>query len=917
MLLGIYQKPLWSQCPDRISIATRLTALKIAGINNGDQLKELKGYLPLIEKCPVKNDTVQAYLLQRIGALYSLENDYKSAVAWSRRSIDIANANLPTVSRSDFLIKVYNYLQMFYDSLNMPRQKMEAIDSCIHLAMQSDRVNNDVIFNVWQRVDYCLDIGDYQRCADYSKMGEDITRYCDNNEDSLVYAASFFNLRINSLILMSRFEEAETILQKRINEHKKRKDEKNCGVYYNQLAEISTQKQEYDKSLFFLSRSLKWNKAIHRQLYCKQTYNNIGFLYQSRLNIPDSALPYFRAALNCRNEVVQDNVMDAIETLNIYDNIANVFAFKNKFDSAYFYYQKAFNQLRPGIDEQTVLNFSADEFIANKKMQYLTGLIKDKGDAHLLEYSRSGDMKCLKRAIGIYKIASLVLTRVKTEQAESISGIAWRGNARNLYEKAIEACFMLRDADNAFYFFEKSRAVLLNDLITNKRHSSMDEIKIQVRLKRKLGQLQNRLNAIGHSSAQYRVLQKDIYAVTQENDLVSLNIKKRDPLYYRSYIDTAFISLSLFKKNVFGKDQSLLEIFYGDSAVYVLLISGKFNRLLKINKEKYDRLTQAYTRYISDPILLNSHYDEFIKTAGNLYSLLVNQLPAGTRLIISPDGQYFPFEALVSDIKTPRFLIYDHAISYAYSAGYLSDDVSSDKKNTPAFLLGMAPVHFASSLQLPDLPASDQSLRSISSLFTKTNEFINASATRANFLNNFFNYTVVQLYTHGSSGVTSGEPEIYFADSSLRLSDIDPVYKPATELIVLSACETGNGVFYKGEGVFSFNRAFASIGIPSSLVNLWSVDNKAVYALTELFYKYVAMGLPLDISLQKAKIEYMQNASRDRAMPYYWAPAIIFGKTGALVTTSSPLSWKWALLIIIPMILVTGYKYRNRFKRFP
>jgi CHAT domain-containing protein len=58
---------------------------------------------------------------------------------------------------------------------------------------------------------------------------------------------------------------------------------------------------------------------------------------------------------------------------------------------------------------------------------------------------------------------------------------------------------------------------------------------------------------------------------------------------------------------------------------------------------------------------------------------------------------------------------------------------------------------------------------------------------------------------------------------------------------------------YHGEGIFSFKSGFAALGIPSSVTNLWSVDDKSTYKITELFYKYLAKGLPLDIALQNAK----------------------------------------------------------------
>jgi CHAT domain-containing protein len=112
------------------------------------------------------------------------------------------------------------------------------------------------------------------------------------------------------------------------------------------------------------------------------------------------------------------------------------------------------------------------------------------------------------------------------------------------------------------------------------------------------------------------------------------------------------------------------------------------------------------------------------------------------------------------------------------------------------------------------------------------------------------------LYTHSSDSSGRGEPVIYFADSALYLSDLISEYKPLARLIVLSACETGAGKVYNGEGVFSFNRGFAAIGIPAAITNLWSVENASTYKLTELFYKYLTRGIPSDIALQKAKLEF-------------------------------------------------------------
>ena len=102
--------------------------------------------------------------------------------------------------------------------------------------------------------------------------------------------------------------------------------------------------------------------------------------------------------------------------------------------------------------------------------------------------------------------------------------------------------------------------------------------------------------------------------------------------------------------------------------------------------------------------------------------------------------------------------------------------------------------------------------------------------------------------------------------------------KPKTERrTTRHACETGEGRLYQGEGVFSFNRGFAALGIPSSISSLWAVDNNSTYRITELFYKYLTTGLPTDVALQKAKLEFISTEDKDKQMPYYWAAPIFIG----------------------------------------
>jgi CHAT domain-containing protein len=242
------------------------------------------------------------------------------------------------------------------------------------------------------------------------------------------------------------------------------------------------------------------------------------------------------------------------------------------------------------------------------------------------------------------------------------------------------------------------------------------------------------------------------------------------------------------------------------------------------------------------------------------------------------------------------------------------NDFNSDKKTESDNFLGLAPVRYATGFRLAILPGSDVSLENIASHFTSFSNLVGKSASRNNFLQYFPTYSIVQIYTHASDSSENKEPVIYFADSALYLSELIPGKKPITRLIVLSACETGNGNLHQGEGVFSFNRGFAALGIPSCISNLWPAENIPTYKITELFYKYLADGSPMDQALQRAKLEYLKkNESEKESLPYYWASEVLVGKTDAIFH-SNP----YPRIIILFFIMISGIIFwKLRAKKHP
>jgi CHAT domain-containing protein len=84
-----------------------------------------------------------------------------------------------------------------------------------------------------------------------------------------------------------------------------------------------------------------------------------------------------------------------------------------------------------------------------------------------------------------------------------------------------------------------------------------------------------------------------------------------------------------------------------------------------------------------------------------------------------------------------------------------------------------------------------------------------------------------------------------------------------TELVVLSACDTGLGKVAGGEGVLGLQRAFQAAGARSLAVSLWSVNDAATSVLMEEFYANLwQKKLPRLEALRRAQLTVLRDPGR-------------------------------------------------------
>ena len=659
------------------------------------------------------------------------------------------------------------------------------------------------------------------------------------------------------------------------------------GSTYEELHDLNQSITYYQKAKTIFEQEERWDRVV-------STSNNLGIVYK-KLGQYSDAIDVLKSGLNIRQELYGEGFhpAKAIPT----NNLAAVYLAEHDFEKALNLFQEAILHALPNFHSNDIQQNPSKaqlktEFY-NKDM--LLTFISDKAMAWLQWYKVEKDVQMLQQGLNALHLSDFLIDQIRFSHSAEESKLVWRQKVHRIYETALETTYLLGNTEQAFYFLEKSKSILLLDaLVASDARSIIPEAiaNQEKELNKTILDLKQSLAEVSDN----QVARKELLDAQKERQELIASLSKTNPRYHELRYTTQVLSLQEAQEQHTSSSHFLLSYFYGDQHVYIMALGPQYKQLFQIarNEELDERLIRLIGQLQDASAILNApqqyaedaHY-VYTQLMKPVFSVPLNSTPSSLTLVLDGILQYLPFEALLNEQSTSYnlsqlpYLIRKHQISYAYSATILNKQSKRERTLSTTQVLGFAP--FAKTKgPLGQLPNSEEELKSIQQL-AKGQYTFDQKANSQSFREMAPQHAILHLSTHASANTERGQPCIYFSDQQLFLADLYSM-ELGTDLVVLSACETGLGKLQTGEGVMSLARGFTFAGAKSLISSLWSVNDRSTARIFTRLYENLRQQQSKSEALYQSKLAYLNSdeVSDFQKSPYYWAGFVHIGGDNTL-----------------------------------
>jgi CHAT domain-containing protein/tetratricopeptide (TPR) repeat protein len=703
------------------------------------------------------------------------------------------------------------------------------------------------------------------------------------------------------------------------------------AVNLNNLAVLYAAQGNYTKAEPLCQKSLDMRKEVLGEKHpaVAAALNNLGRLYRNQGNYA-RAEPLIQKALDIQKEVLGEKHPDFAVSLN---SLAYLYEMQRNYAKAEPLYRSALVASQIGKDAVPIQKLQPDDLRLDSRMIFFVHDYARCIQKATAENAAPDRVRACDRA---FLLGLNVLDRLRQgyrEQQESKINLT--ANNFDLFPGRIKTLRQLwaletkpEDLEAAFWTAELGAARAFLDSVGNSRANLLAGVgpKLQAEEEKSLHNvrlLDLRIEKESNRPLEFRdadlVGQLLIQRRDAEKDLKQLiaRMEKDYPQYAGlKYPQPCKLDQA---RGCLAPDEVALLFVPGTQASYIVLVEARSKAADQANGLAIFELPGAATLAEHVAPLHDRETLELplrVKAVGReAFDTLLGPCKERIKdksLVIVPNGSlcFLPFELLVEE--DGKYLVEKHRIRYAPSLTALHFinlwKQKRAKLEAPLFAVG-DPIYEADD----QVAAADgnEALRDILSREGKPGAFKplvhsgNEVAQIAKLLGAGADYVLtrekaskasvqkasadqimakaryVHFATHGILGVDNGkQPALVLnlvgnktEDGFLELSEIANL-KLNADLVVLSACRTGQGRMARGEGVTGLARAFLYAGSKGVVCSLWSVDDQETSNLMVAFYQQLQKGQSAPEALRAAQLAMIRAGKA----PLYWAPFIVIGE---------------------------------------
>jgi len=824
--------------------------------------KALQGFSAIYEQAPKQAgvyDSLRFHISFKIGELQHYFENFAEAVKFYKDAIAIKEkSKLP----DSLLFKPYLYAgiilynQNKFDTAISFFKKAESVQA----AYNNRLAEAERLYNILGVLHY--ERGNYKQAQNYFQKALALLP-----RSNPYYEELFVNYNINLAQIHLRLEEYDKANQIYIEllPHKV-----NLNEIYHNIGSLNLSLGAAAKAIsYFHKVNYQNNKIVRLQ-------NSIGQAFFNLLQL-DSAMIYYQKAIASYKSLGANS--DPVGYGLVLKNLGDYYIHLQKNKEALSYYHQAIHQFYPAFKEADV-HANPENFSGVFSYINLFHALNGKAAAwHNIYLQEKKAIAPAKEELNTYKSAFRLIEYVEQTYDSDEARLFLSKIKHAAHNKPIDIASELYKAtkDKAFietlyYFDQQNKAAVLS--LNRQLNATISEKASPERQKEQ--QLKTEITRLSIRAAQ---VQDSLQLVSINNTIrdheISLGKLKESRNAPLSLKEDNIPSIKTLQDQLLDEKTALVSYHLSDEKLTTIVLTKKTVDCFQQN------LPENFTENIQKEIVrIKTPSDKPAQKNGfDYFDLLLANVPLAQidQLVIIPDDvlAYFPFESLQD--KNGKYLVESVAAQYQYSTSLLQQNkVDFSDARTLAF----APFANQSYDSLPILSASAEEVAD-----TKGQLFINDLATKEAFLKNSGNFQIIHLATHAVAN-SSAENLSYIAfapsvknQNLLYTQEIYNLPLSQTDLIILSACETGAGQLVKGEGILSLSRAFSYAGCPNTITSLWKANDFSTAYLTKKIYHYLNTGKSIAKAVQQAKKDYLADKSINPRLkqPYYWSHLIFMG----------------------------------------